>query len=353
MSTTQRDILNLAFAAAVAVLAAVVTHRFFVPLLWAGVLCIATWPLYRRMVGFCGGRPVIAAAAMTALIVLVFMIPVGFGLLQAGREAPVLAHFIAEGNTAGIPAPGWLHRIPVVGADAVQWWTATLGQPHGLAHLIAGRPLGRLVSPDEVLRVLGTQVTHRLVDIGFSFLCLFFFFKDGDRLARSIARNTIRALGAETWERYADAVPVAIRATVNGLVLVGLGEGVLIGVAYFFTRLPSPVLWAAATGALAIVPFGAPVVYVAAALVLAASGNTGGAAAVAVWGTVVLFVADHFVRPNLIGSATRLPFLAVLFGILGGVETLGLVGLFIGPALMALFVTLWNGREGGVRDEGL
>jgi predicted PurR-regulated permease PerM len=57
---------------------------------------------------------------------------------------------------------------------------------------------------------------------------------------------------------------------------------------------------------------------------------------------VVLFIADHFVRPTMIGSATKLPFLAVLLGILGGVETLGLVGLFIGPVVMTLFVTLWH-----------
>ena len=60
---------------------------------------------------------------------------------------------------------------------------------------------------------------------------------------------------------------------------------------------------------------------------------------------MVLFIADHFVRPTMIGSATKLPFLAVLFGILGGVETMGLVGLFIGPVVMTLFVTLWHEED--------
>ena len=105
--------------------------------------------------------------------------------------------------------------------------------------------------------------------------------------------------------------------------------------------LSSPALWGAVTGILAIIPFGAPVAFLAAAGVLAVSGSVAGAVAVAAWGMVALFVADHFVRPGMIGNATRLPFLAVLFGILGGVETLGLVGLFIGPVVMVLFVTLW------------
>jgi len=102
------------------------------------------------------------------------------------------------------------------------------------------------------------------------------------------------------------------------------------------------VLWAAATGVLAIIPFGAPLAFGAAAALLAVQGATVAAIAILVWGAIVLFIADHFVRPAMIGNATQLPFLAVLVGILGGVETLGLIGLFVGPVIMTLFVTLWH-----------
>jgi predicted PurR-regulated permease PerM len=345
MNHAQRTIVNMIFAIAIIAMTALVVWRFFVPLLWAGVLCIASWPIYLNLERRLGQRHVLAALIMTAAVATLFLTPIAYGLLQAGREAPVLAHFIAEGNTGGIAAPDWLQRVPLVGSDMQQWWQATLGQPHGLAHLVAGRSLGRLASANEVLRSLGTQVTHRLVDIALAFLCLFFFYKDGKALTDGIRRNAIRLLGLRTWERYAHPVPVAIRATVNGLVLVGLAEGVIIGIGYYFAGVPSPVLWAAATAVLAIVPFGAPVVYVTASVMLLLADKTGAAIGVLVWGSIVLFVADHFVRPNVIGNATRLPFLAVLFGILGGVETMGLVGLFVGPALMALFMTLWNERE--------
>jgi predicted PurR-regulated permease PerM len=133
-----------------------------------------------------------------------------------------------------------------------------------------------------------------------------------------------------------------VRATVNGLVLVGLAEGVLLGIGYQFAGVPSAVLWAAATGVLAIIPFGAPLAFGAVALLLLYQGNTAAAIAIVALGAVVLFVADHFVRPTIIGNATKLPFLAVLLGILGGVETLGLIGLFVGPVAMTLFVTLWH-----------
>src|SRR6202011_1063851 len=92
-------------------------------------------------------------------------------------------------------------------------------------------------------------------------------------------------------------------------------------------------------------PFGAPVVFGAAALYLAAAGSTAAGVAVLGTGLVVVFVADHFIRPVLIGGAIRLPFLWVLLGILGGLETFGIFGLFLRPAIMAALISLWRDRK--------
>jgi predicted PurR-regulated permease PerM len=183
---------------------------------------------------------------------------------------------------------------------------------------------------------------HRLIDVLFAFLCLFFFYKDGAALQRQTNAIGAHLIGPARWTLFSLKVPVAVRATVNGLVLVGLAEGVLLGIGYQFAGLPSAVLWAAVTGVLAIIPFGAPLAFCAAAGLLAYQGATIAAIAILVLGFVILFVADHFVRPAMIGNATQLPFIAVLLGILGGVETLGLIGLFVGPVVMTLFVTLWH-----------
>ena len=134
----------------------------------------------------------------------------------------------------------------------------------------------------------------------------------------------------------------AVLATVNGLVLVGLGEGALLGVAYIAAGLPHPVSIAALTGVLAVIPFGAPVAFGAAALYLAAAGSAVAGAAVFCFGLVVVFVADHFIRPVIIGGAARLPFLWVLLGILGGLESFGIIGLFLGPAIMAALISVWR-----------
>ena len=341
MTETQRDILSGAFSLAVIALAAFVMQRFFLPLIWAGILCVATWPLYPRLRRAMGQRDILAALVLTLICACVFIIPLLLGVAQAARQAPELANFIVNANNVGIAAPDFLLASPLAGNAIHNWWLATLSQPHGLAHLFTGSAAGGFQSARDMLKVLGAGIFHRTVDFALALLCLFFFYKDGEALTRQIDAIGSHCFSNGRWARYAQKVPTAIRATVNGLVLVGLAEGVLIGIAYGIAGLPSPALWAAGTGILAIIPFGAPLAFLGAAALLASNGSVPAAIGVTLWGTLVLFIADHFVRPGMIGNATRLPFLAVLFGILGGVETLGLVGLFIGPVVMVLFVTLW------------
>jgi predicted PurR-regulated permease PerM len=342
MTETQRDVLSAAFSLAIILSAAFVTQRFVLPLLWAAILAIATWPLYRRALRATGGREIVAALLVTLLSALVFIAPLALAIGSAARQAPALAALVANANTDGLPAPEWILRIPFAGAAIHEWWVNTLGQPHGLAHLLQDGSVGRLHTASEVLRSFGSAVMHRLIDIAFAFLCLFFFYKDGDALLSQLDAIGRHLIGATRWTLYSTKIPTAVRATVNGLVLVGLAEGLLLGIGYEIADVPSAVLWAAGTGVLAIIPFGAPLAFGAVAAVLLFGGNTVAALSIVGWGAVVLFVADHFVRPTIIGNATKLPFLAVLLGILGGVETLGLIGLFVGPVVMTLFVTLWH-----------
>lgn len=350
MNDSQRGLFSSAFSLLVIGLAAFVTQRFFLPLVWAAILCIATWPLYRKLLERSGGRSVIAAILLTVLMACVFLIPALLGLAQVIEQASVAATFFANANNNGIAPPAALQRIPLISDYIQQWWQVTLAQPHGLTHLFSENSVGKFVSASGVLKSIGSQLFHRLLDFGFVFLCLFFFYKDGLALNRQIVQIGARCFGQQRWDHFYQKIPTAIRATVDGLVLVGLGEGLLIGIAYAFAGLHSPALWGAATGVLAIVPFGAPVVFLSAAALLLADGHTAAAIGITLWGTAVLFVADHLIRPSVIGSATRLPFLAVLFGIVGGLETMGLVGLFIGPVIMVLLTTLWREAVGANED---
>jgi predicted PurR-regulated permease PerM len=184
-------------------------------------------------------------------------------------------------------------------------------------------------------------VAHGLVVFGFMLVTLFFLFKAGSRLGEQLLEASRRGFGSD-GASLARRMAESVRSTVTGLVVVGLGEGALLGVAYAVTGVPHATLLGMLTAIAAMLPFCAPIVFIGAALWLLAQGSMAAAVCVAVFGFVVVFVAEHAVRPVLIGGAARLPFLLVLFGILGGAETFGLVGLFIGPALMTILVVLWN-----------
>ena len=189
--------------------------------------------------------------------------------------------------------------------------------------------------------MVGVQLLRRLSTLVFTLLTLYFVYLNRDSLERDVPRVGRRLFGPEVEGLMIRAVE-AIRATVDGIVLVAVAEGAIMAGVYAITGAPHPILFGAVTGIFAMIPFAAPVVFGAVALVLASQNAVGAAIGVLVSGGVVLFVADHFVRPVIIGEGAKLPFLWVLLGILGGVESFGLVGIFLGPALMAALVAVWR-----------
>lgn len=323
---------------------------FLPALAWAGVFAIATWPLYRRFLASAprAARTILAPLLFTAMIGLVFVVPLAIGAIEAAREARVAISWAATAQKTGLPVPDWVPRLPVVGAQAAAWWQENLGDPDAATELL-GR-VNRTMLGDWT-RALGVKILHGLAIFGFTLLTLFFLYRDASVLTERLLVLGHRLLG-ERGERLALTAIAAVHGTVTGLVLVGLGEGVILGIVYYLAGVPHPALLGAVTGILGMIPFGAPLVFGGAALFLLVEGFMPSAITVFAIGAVLVFVADHFIRPVLIGGAVRLPFLWVLLGILGGLETFGLLGLFLGPAVMATLISLWREWTGAPLTEG-
>jgi len=334
--TVQR-VSRLVLVAALVLLGLWILHEFLAALAWAAVFAIALWPFYRRLIARLPERGHEGAALLvTALIAVVFVAPFIYLAIKLAQEVHVVFDLVTTAQREGIPVPEWVPGLPLVGHSFADWWRTNLGDPQ-MAHEL----LGRLRPSTESAREYGSAAIHRLTIFVFTLLTLFFLFRDGTLLARQLRQVSDRLLG-ERGERIAQQMIAAVHGTVSGLVLVGLAEGFVLGLVYFGVGLPHPVLVGVLTGILAIIPFGAPVVFGAAALFLVAQGNVVGGIVIVAAGFVVTFVADHFVRPFLIGGAARLPFLWVLLGILGGLHTFGFLGLFLGPAVMAALISLWR-----------
>jgi predicted PurR-regulated permease PerM len=335
---TQR-IARLVLVFGLALLGAWIAFRFLPALLWAGIIAVAVDPLHLKLrVWLKGPHRIVIPCIITAVVALAVLVPLALGVTQAAREAHDVMVWIADARANGVPVPEWVVRLPF-GADAVRgWWQAHLATPAGADEQF------HALRDMEWLRqsqTIGSGIVRRAVIFAFTLLTLFFVLRDRDGLLEQARRAADKAFGV-TGERVGVQALRSVRGTIDGLVLVGLGVGAIMAVAYFVLGVPHPIMLGAATAIAAMIPFGAPLIFVIAALLLLLNGSVGGAVAVLVIGTVVMFVADHFIRPALIGGATRLPFLWVLIGILGGVETMGLLGLFIGPAAMAVLVMLWR-----------
>jgi predicted PurR-regulated permease PerM len=315
--------------------------RYFIAALcWAVVLAIATSSLYDRWRARFPGprRRIWAAVTFTVLVAVVLVLPLIYGGVIAAHEAVVLAHGLGATARGPLQLPPWLERIPWLSRWVQAFWRQSVSG--------VGTAPGAAVHANPVLiewtRVLGVQLARRIVTLAFTLLTLFFVYLDRDELSVEVP-HVCGLLFGPSVDRLLARVVSAIRAAVDGIVLVAVGEGAIMCGVYALAHAPHPILSGVVTAVFATVPFAAPIVFGTVSLVLALRGSLAAAVAVAIAGTIVLLVADHFVRPVIIGEGAKLPFLWALLGILGGVESFGLVGIFIGPALMAVLVSLWRG----------
>jgi predicted PurR-regulated permease PerM len=324
-------------------------HGFLVPALAALIIGFATWPLYRRLVVRCAGRTTLAASLAILVVLVVLVVPLTVAIHFAVREAGEFVRWAIEANRHGAAAPAWIEALPLVGAQLAALWREHLGEPHALGtwiQVLSGQHVGNISR--TVLAAAG-NLAGLFLGVLFMLMTLFFVYKDGARLAAQVDRVGERLLPGR-WQRFSRVVPATVSATVTGMGLIAIGEGVVLGVAYAIAGVPSPVLLGVITGFMAMIPGGAPLSFTLVSLYLVGSGNAIAGLALFAWGSIELFIVDKTLRPRLVGGPVKLPFLPTFFGLVGGVTTLGMVGLFVGPVLMALLVAIWREWVRGLED---
>jgi len=310
-------------------------------LAWALILAVALWPFYERVRR--QSSPAVAKEVLpilfTALVGSTVIVPFATLTVDIIREFREIVDYGRSLEESGIPVPGFITRLPYGGQWVADWWHEHLSHAGWAKEIL--RQMNASSAARELAANLGANAVHRVVLFGVCLLTLFFLFRNGEIISMQ-CRTALQKLLGERGERIASQMVASVHGTVNGLVFVAIGEGVLLGAVYFFTKLPHPIMFGVATAIAAMIPFAAAFAVGLAALVLLGSGGVGPAITVVLAGFAVIFVADHFVRPKLIGGATKLPFLWVLLGILGGIESFQLLGLFLGPAIMAALMLLWR-----------
>ncbi len=183
-----------------------------------------------RRFGQTGDGQNAVASLLTLLVAVVLVLPLIRLGVEAANDGRAIAQWVSDIDQKGLRAPDWLPHLPYVGNTLVDWWQANLAAP-GAARALFGR--ADISGMFNVTRTLGIEVANRLTILVFTLLALFFLYRDGPRVIKEANANAERLFGPFGGHLGKNAV-AAVRGTVNGLVLVGLGEGVLLGVAYMW-----------------------------------------------------------------------------------------------------------------------
>jgi predicted PurR-regulated permease PerM len=332
------------FRLSVAAVLAYLTFRILAPflsnILWAFLLAFLLFPVTRRIRRLTGERRGLAASLMTVGVTIgvigpAITVAVAF-VRQAADLVQKLSQMASRYQIAGVED---LLKLPLVGS-VVGWLEAHF--PLDAARIHGWLLDGLRAAIQFLVAHSGTAVAGALgilADLALTLFVLFFFFRDGD----GMVETSIQVLPVEAGRKkelvtYLDDV---IRAVVVGTVLTAVVQGSLIGVAFWITGLPSPVVFGALAMVASFVPFvGTGLVVVPAVLYLWAGGVVWKTVFMLVWGAVVAGSADNFLRPLLISGRARIGTLTVLFGVLGGLAAFGLIGLFLGPVVLSLVLSL-------------
>ena len=320
------------------VLSYAVLHPFIVPVAWAGIIAYATWPLYRRLRASMRRYPTLAALLMTLMLTAALVLPALWLASLLRTELGTAISTVTGAIRAGTLAlPDFIRNLPWAG-DALQRLLEQLtGDPENF-----GTQMNTWVRQglDQAVALIG-DVGRNAAKLGFALITVFFLYRDGDKLLRQVQKVLRRFLG-ERVDGYLTAVGSMTKAVVWGLVATALAQGVVAGLGYWWAGVAAPILLSAVTALIAMIPFGTPFAWGSIGIWLLISGDTVGGVGLLLWGALVVSWVDNLVRPLVISNATRIPFVLVMFGVLGGLAAFGLVGLFLGPVVLAVLMAVWR-----------
>jgi predicted PurR-regulated permease PerM len=309
---------------------------FLNSLIWATTIAIATWPVLLRVERVTGGRRGRAVAIMTLTILLLFIVPfalaIGALMDAANRSPAVLGDFLEKGLG---PPPSWVSTIPLLGHRiADRWQTVAAGGHQALLDFL--EPYASAAAAWAVAATGGFGKI--LVLILLTILLVGILYAKGEMAARGALAFAHR-LGGESGQRTIRLAAQAIRSVALGVVLTALIQAVLAGVGLYFCGIPHPGLLTAIAFMLGIAQIGPILVLAPAVIWLYWSGSTGWGTALLIWSLPVIML-DNVVRPILIRRGVQLPLLLIIAGVIGGLIGFGVVGLFVGPVVLAATYTL-------------
>jgi predicted PurR-regulated permease PerM len=312
-----------------------VLRPFLSAILFAAVVCISTWPVYNWLLGKMQGRRSLAAFTMTVSLSLLLIVPVAMVAYSLAENIPAFYEMFQSFVEAGLPEPpGWLAGLPMGGYLTDYWRHLASNQ----AELLA---LGqRFLEPaQKLLLATGVLLGKGVMQLILAVFVSFFFYRDGEALLRALGILMDRAVGSQA-ARVTEIINSTVRGVMIGLLGTALAQGLVAVIGFYIAGVPAVPLLGMATSLLSVVPIGPPLIWGGAAVWLFRQGETGWGIFMLLYGLSLISTVDNVVKPLLISRGSHLPLLLVVLGVMGGVLAFGFVGIFVGPALLAVALGL-------------
>jgi predicted PurR-regulated permease PerM len=332
-----RRLITVVMLAVLVILGFQILDPFIVPMVWAAILAYVSWPAYQWLLRVCRGRAIIAALAMTIVMTAAVIAPLAWLIFILRVEVVHAYKELQDLLLNSTQLPPALLKLPWIG-DQLTDLSARMAQDPRALNLQLHEWAEHSFS--VMAHILG-GVGRNAVKLFFAVLSLFFVYRDGQRFATQFARVLEQVLGPRV-HGYLQAIGPTVKAVVYGLVLAAVAQGTLAGIGYWVAGVGAPVFLAVLTTVCGLLPFVVPLLWGSIGFWLIATGHTVAGIGLLIWGTIVVSWIDNIVRPFVISRETRIPFLLVMFGVIGGVAAFGLVGLFIGPVILAILIAIWR-----------
>jgi predicted PurR-regulated permease PerM len=326
--------------------------RSFLPMIvWATTIAVATWPVLLRFERWFGRRRGWAVAVMTLLLLLIFIIPLAAALTAIVEHLPQLQQMVQRVRDVGLaPAPAWFLKIPLIGSRLADAWNelARLSQDE-----LASRLQPYLGEAIQWLRVSLRGVGLFIVQLLFIAVISAILWTHGETAADGV-RRFFHRLAGQRGARMVVLAGQAIRSVALGIVITAVVQSVAGGIGLVVTGVPLAGVLTAAMLILGIAQLGPAPVLIPAVIWQFMNGRTTPGVVLLAWSVVVTLM-DNFIRPILIRRGVDLPLLLILAGVIGGLLSFGVIGLFVGPVVLAVTYTLvseWVAMDPAVPGAG-
>ena len=316
---------------------------FLAATLFAAVICVSTWPIYLWLLREMKGRKSLAALTMTLALAVVVILPLALVAYNLADNVTTFYDVVKQAVEAGLEPPAWLKGLPMVGASLDEYWHLVATSRDEMIALAK-----RLLEPTrKFLLAGGILLGQGVIQLSLATFVCFFFYRDGVALVRFLNVAMVRVVGTQA-EKILGVINNTVRSVMYGLLGTALAQGLVATIGFAIAGVPAALLLGVVTAVVSLIPIGPPLIWGGAAIWLFYQGTVGWGIFMLLWGFFLISGVDNVVKPLLISRGSNLPFILVLFGVLGGVVAFGFVGVFIGPALLAVGLNLmqeWAGRD--------